>query len=394
MKMTTWKSGAAISAVALTALLLPAAAVADPDPDAVAETVAQSGVSPTPLAGKKVFLDPGHQGTGHSEDLSRQVDDGRGGTKDCQTTGMTTLGGVAEHTIAWDISQLVKAGLEKLGAEVELSRQDDTGWGGCVDERARAANAFGADLAVSVHADSTVTGEDAGKRGFHLIVPTLPVPDATVDEVQSGEGRVATDAVRDAYLDAGFTPANYAGVVDGIQSRADIAGPALATVPLVFLEMGNGSNPDDAAILESQEGRLKHAVAIIVGAVDYLMGATGVDAAATTPAATTPTAATVVPTTIPLASAPTTAVSPTATADDGAAEPSSTPHPLQTTTTKPPATPQVDTGQSPVTALTQGLVVLQTLLAEFGLDGLEEFATAENLGVVADLLTTLLKVLG
>ncbi|WP_040868749.1 N-acetylmuramoyl-L-alanine amidase [Nocardia exalbida] len=221
------------------------------------------------LAGKTVFLDPGHQGSNHSQDLARQVSDGRGGTKDCQTTGMTTMNGVPEHTITWNVAQVVKTSLETLGAHVVLSRQDDMNWGGCVDDRARAASQSGADVAVSIHADSA----PAQDRGFHLIVPELPIPNPIVDQVQSGAGLAASKSVRDAYRDAGFPPANYGGVVDGLQTRSDIAGPALTTVPLVFLEMGNGANPEDAALLETPDGQLKHAIALTTGVVGYLLGA-------------------------------------------------------------------------------------------------------------------------
>ena len=224
------------------------------------------------LDGKTVFVDPGHQGAGHAENLAAQVDDGRGGTKDCQTSGMTTVDGVAEHTINWNVAQLVKSSLESLGASVVMSRSDDSAWGGCVDDRARAASASGADVAVSIHADSTAVGTDADKHGFHLIVPTLPIPDAAANAAQSGGGLAASNLMRDAYERAGFSAANYAGIVDGLQERSDIAGPALTSVPLVFVEMGNGSNPDDAAVLESPEGQLKHAIAISTGLIDYLLG--------------------------------------------------------------------------------------------------------------------------
>lgn len=220
------------------------------------------------LAGKTVFLDPGHQGPNHSQDLARQVSDGRGGTKDCQTTGMTTMNGVPEHTINWNVAQVVKTSLETLGARVVLSRQDDTNWGGCVDDRARAASQSGADVAVSIHADSA----PAQYRGFHLIVPELPIPNLIVDQAQSGAGRAASTSVRDAYRQAGFPPANYGGVVDGLQTRKDVAGPALTTVPVVFLEMGNGANPEDAALLETPDGQLKHAIALTTGLVGYLLG--------------------------------------------------------------------------------------------------------------------------
>lgn len=232
----------------------------------------QANATPEPavsdqLAGKTIFLDPGHQGSAHSENLSRQVDNGRGGTKDCQTTGMTSLNGVPEHTINWQVAQLVQASLEALGADVVLSRADDSGWGGCVDDRARAANASGAQVAVSIHADSA----PADQRGFHLIVPALPIPNPAADQAQSGPGRAVSTVVRDAYLASGFPAATYAGVDNGLQTRDDIAGPALTQVPMVFVEMGNGANPEDAALLESREGQLKHAVAIATGVVGYLL---------------------------------------------------------------------------------------------------------------------------
>ncbi|MEV6554488.1 N-acetylmuramoyl-L-alanine amidase [Nocardia sp. NPDC051756] len=219
------------------------------------------------LAGKIVFLDPGHQGPGHSENVAKQVSDGRGGMKDCQTTGMVTVNGVPEHTINWNVAQLVKTALEQFGAQVKLSRQDDQGWGGCVDDRARAANESGAAVAVSIHADSA----PADQRGFHLIVPELPIPDETVNAIQSNAGLAASTAMRDAYLQAGFVPAKYASA-NGLMPRKDIAGPALTAVPDVFVEMGNGANAEDAAMLESKEGQLKHAVTITTGLVGYLLG--------------------------------------------------------------------------------------------------------------------------
>ncbi|MFE3443625.1 N-acetylmuramoyl-L-alanine amidase [Nocardia sp. NPDC059180] len=310
-------------------------------------TASAEPISPdmaTKLAGKTVFLDPGHQGSNHTENLSRQVSDGRGGTKDCQTTGMTSLNGVAEHTINWNVAQLVKTSLESLGARVVLSRQDDSGWGGCIDERARAANESGAAVAVSIHAD----GAPAQYRGFHVIVPQLPIPDAAADRAQSTDGLAASKSMRDAYLSSGFPSANYAGVVDGLQTRADVAGPALTTVPDVFIEMGNGANPEDAALLETDDGQLKHAIAITTGLVGFLLGAppagdtpvaapdAGVDspavapapapqtpaAAPETPAAPAPTTTTTAPTTEPApaeAPAPSTSKSPTGTTTPPAA---------------------------------------------------------------------------
>jgi len=39
--------------------------------------------------------------------------------------------------------------------------------------------------------------------------------------------------------------------------------------------MGNGSNPEDAAVLETSEGQLEHAIAITTGIIDFLLGPEG-----------------------------------------------------------------------------------------------------------------------
>ncbi|MGZ8176570.1 N-acetylmuramoyl-L-alanine amidase [Williamsia sp. SKLECPSW1] len=260
-------AGAAAVVIAAGAVTVPAVSAAPATPAAPAPAPEKKDA----LAGRTVFLDPGHQGSAAGHDLRKQVPDGRGGTKDCQTTGAVGVNKAAEHTVNWDVVQLVKAGLESQGAKVVLSRPDDTGWGGCVDERAAAANASKADIAVSVHADSTSPGADPVKKGFHIIVPQLPVPDVAVTRVASTTGKVASNQMRDSFKAAGFPPANYAGVVDGIQTRSDIAAVNLTRVPEVFVEMGNLSNPAEADQLASKSGQVKYAVALIDGIVKYLM---------------------------------------------------------------------------------------------------------------------------
>lgn len=314
-----------IRVAGLTSLALAASLIAMPTA-ASAEPAPAQGNS---LSGKTIFLDPGHQGSDAGNDLNKPVPDGRGGTKPCQTTGATSPDGVAEHKVNWDITQLVKAGLESQGAKVLLSRQDDTGWGGCVDERANAANESKADLAVNIHADSTSESSDPGKGGFHIIVPELPIPDAAVDKAQSGPGRKAAEQMRDAFKTAGFTPANYAGVKDGLQTRADIAAVNLTKVPDVFAELGNLSNPTEAKALSGQDGQLKYAVALVDGVIRYLL-AGGAPAASAAPAPTsgapsvTPHAGTSTPS-APTTKAPTTKAPTTAApgAKSGTTTPSS-----------------------------------------------------------------------
>ena len=120
-----------------------------------------------------VFLDPGHSGANDAS-MSSQVPNGRGGTKECQTTGTSTGTAIAEHSFNWDVAKRVRAALEQIGVHIEMSRVDDNSVGPCVDQRAAAANAVRPDADVSIHADG---GPHSG-HGFHVNYSAPPLNDA------------------------------------------------------------------------------------------------------------------------------------------------------------------------------------------------------------------------
>src|SRR5512144_2083198 len=128
------------------------------------------------IAGMAVFLDPGHSGASDSS-ITRQVTNGRGGTKDCQTTGTATSDGFPEHTFTWDVVLLVRGLLNQRGVRTEISRPDDGSIGPCIDQRAAAANAMRPDAIVSIHAD----GGPSSGRGFHVNYSSPPLNDAQSD---------------------------------------------------------------------------------------------------------------------------------------------------------------------------------------------------------------------
>jgi N-acetylmuramoyl-L-alanine amidase len=213
------------------------------------------------IAGKTVFLDPGHGGAAGTA-LSRQVPNGRDGTKDCGTTGTAASDGFPEHTFTWDVVQLVNANLTARGVHTALSRDDDSGSAPCVDERAAKANAMHPDAIVSIHAD----GGPAAGRGFHVNFSSPPLNDAQ----RGGAMRLAT-VMHDALVAAQFQPSTYIGK-DGMYGRADLAGLNLAEYPAILVELGNMKNSDEAAQMESADGRARYAAAVTQGIVDYLSG--------------------------------------------------------------------------------------------------------------------------
>jgi N-acetylmuramoyl-L-alanine amidase len=213
------------------------------------------------IAGMAVFLDPGHSGANDAS-ITRQVPNGRGGTKDCQTTGTATADGYAEHSFNWDVVQQVRAALDQLGVRTELSRDDDSSVGPCVDQSVAAANALHPDAIVSVHAD----GGPPGGRGFHVNYSSPPLNDS-----QRGPATQLAAAMRDSLTAAGLPTSTYLGS-SGLYGRADLAGLNLAQYPAVLVELGNMKNNDDARLMEGRDGRAGYAAAVTKGIVDYLSG--------------------------------------------------------------------------------------------------------------------------
>jgi N-acetylmuramoyl-L-alanine amidase len=213
------------------------------------------------LAGKTVVLDAGH-GASVDGALTRQVPNGRGGTKDCQTTGTATNDGFPEHTFTWDVVSMIRSQLAQLGANVVLTRTDDTGPAPCVDRRAAVANAAHPDAIVSIHGD----GGPASGHGFHVNYSSPPLNDA-----QSGGAMRLATVMRDQLAASGLAPSTYIGS-NGLYGRADLAGLNLADYPAVLVELGNMRNADDAARMTGPQGQAGYADAVVKGIAAYLAG--------------------------------------------------------------------------------------------------------------------------
>ena len=237
---------------ATAALMISAGVIAGPAPHAGAD-----------VAGRTVVLDAGH-GASSESPLTTQVPNGRGGTKDCQTTGTSTDAGFPEHTFNWDVVSKIRSALTARGVEVVLTRADDSGPAPCVDARAASANAVRPDAIVSIHGDG---GPPSGS-GFHVNYSAPPIADAPSQGEPSM--RLAT-TMRDALAGAKLVESTYIGA-GGLYGRGDLAGLNLARYPAVLVELGNMRNADDAARMSSDEGRAVYAAAVANGIVAYLGG--------------------------------------------------------------------------------------------------------------------------
>jgi len=223
----------------------------------LAEPVANA--APGSVAGMIVFLDPGHNGA-NDDSISRQVSNGRGGTKNCQTSGTNSESGYAEHTFNWDTTLRVRAALHQLGVRTAMSRGNDDALGPCIDERAAMANSLQPNAVVSIHAD----GGPATGRGFHILYANPPL-----NAAQAGPSVKLARMMRDQLAASGLPPSTYIGT-SGLNPRSDIAGLNLAQYPSILVELGNMKNPVDSMLMESAEGRQKYAEAVTRGVVAFL----------------------------------------------------------------------------------------------------------------------------
>jgi N-acetylmuramoyl-L-alanine amidase len=245
----------------------PRAAVVNPPPSESPTPSPVPASSPAPSPSRSapapvVVLDPGHNGgnAAHPAVINAPVPDGAGGTKPCNTTGTATNAGYPEHAFTWDVALRVRDRLTAAGVRVVLSRPDDTGVGPCVNTRGELGGRVGAAAFVGIHGDGAApTG-----RGFHVITSSL----------RPGGQQVAADsaalagAVRDA-MTAVEPVSTYLGH-NGLNSRSDLAGLNLSTVPAIYVECGNMRNATDAALMSGADGRDSIAAQLTAGVLTFL----------------------------------------------------------------------------------------------------------------------------
>ena len=134
--------------------------------------VAPEGSASPPLTGHTIVLDPGHQLGNHNfpRRTGRLVPSG-GFRKPCNTTGTSTRAGFPEATFTWRVTTRLKTRLERLGANVVLTRHSNRQdrWGPCVDTRGR-LRIFG-ECAIMQFARRRVVALGLVEEQPHLLFP-------------------------------------------------------------------------------------------------------------------------------------------------------------------------------------------------------------------------------
>ena len=217
-----------------------------------------------PLSGKVIAIDAGHNGgnAAHSAEINQLVDAGNGVTKACDTSGTASTDGYPEYEFTLSVAQDLQALLQAQGATVVMVRNDSSGWGPCITQRAKVGNDANADVAISIHGDGN---NSEGSRGFHVLVPQSTSANAAIVAPSNRFGTL----LRDSFLTTGMPVSNYLGT-NGIMPRGDLGGLNLSRVPKVFLECGNMRNATDAAMMRSEAFQQSAAAAIEAAILQFL----------------------------------------------------------------------------------------------------------------------------
>ncbi|MCY9695925.1 N-acetylmuramoyl-L-alanine amidase family protein [Paenibacillus alginolyticus] len=219
------------------------------------ESVA-SKTAATPQKGKLVMLDPGHQRYGNNAPESVGPDSRETKPKvSSGTVGVRTK--KPEYVLNLEVSLLIKDELVRRGIEVAMTRESHD-----VDisnkQRADMANEAGAALAVRIHAD----GDSSPKtKGFSVLYPSTST--AAVKPI-AAESHQAAGLILE-HLKAATDTAGR-----GLSARSDLSGFNWSKVPVVLVELGFMTNPEEDELMSEAEYQKKLAQGIADGIEHFL----------------------------------------------------------------------------------------------------------------------------
>ena len=201
------------------------------------------------LSGKIIVVDAGH---GLSKNSGQEaIAPGSSQTKPKFVSG-TSGKNQTEEQLNLAVALKLEAALKKKGAVVHMTRETHETTRSNID-RATFANDLGADISVKLHADGS---ENTSVKGVLMLVPGGQyIKDKNVITKSDTAGKRVLEAVVDA-----------TGAVNrGVSVRNDMTGFNWSTVPVILLEMGVMTNPEEDALLETGKYQDKIVAGIING---------------------------------------------------------------------------------------------------------------------------------
>ncbi|HYA24399.1 MAG TPA: N-acetylmuramoyl-L-alanine amidase [Terriglobales bacterium] len=222
------------------------------------------------------------------------IDPGHGG----HDTGTIGPGGLEEKDLVLDVSKRLGKLLEsRLGAQVIYTRSDDTFIP--LENRTAIANQEGADLFVSVHANSSRDPDARGVETYYLNFTTSSealevaarenaVSDQSIHELQDLVKKIALkekiEESREFAVDVDRSlHSGLAAKSPGVRDRGVKKAPFIvligANMPSILAEISFLSNPGDERRLKTGDYRQKIAESLYRGIAKYVNGLSGVKVA-------------------------------------------------------------------------------------------------------------------
>lgn len=210
-----------------------------------------------PLEGKIIVIDAGHGKNSYNKEEKIAPDSDE--TKIAFASG-TAGKNQTEEELNLSVALILQKSLEDLGAKVHMTRTAHESDMTNID-RAEFANELGADISVKIHADGS---NDGSVHGVSVLVPgSKHISDGEL----LSESKKAGELVLEGIVDA-------TGAYNrGISVRDDLTGFNWTKVPIILVEMGFMTNPDEDALMESPEYQKKMAGGIARGLLRYFENA-------------------------------------------------------------------------------------------------------------------------
>ena len=209
--------------------------------------------------GKKVAVDPGHQGYHVNMSDLEPMGPGSQEMKAKATQGAEgRFTGVPEYELNLTISKQLEQELQKRGYDVMLTRQDnDTAISN--RERALLAADFGADIYIRIHANGS---DDPSVSGALVMVPSANNP--YVAQLHDKSNALG-EAIINAYCQSCGIPNK------GVIFSDDMTGINWNQMPVTILEMGFMTNQSDDTNMQNADFQIQMVQGIANGIDQYFM---------------------------------------------------------------------------------------------------------------------------
>lgn len=206
------------------------------------------------LSGKKIVVDAGHGCTvDYMEPIAPGLDPTNPEGPGTGTCGVST--NKPEKTLTLEIAKPLRKELIKLGAEVVMIRSGE-GTTLSLQQRSEVGNKAKADFSIRIHADGL---DDSSVQGVSVLYPSSQY----VGENIANESKIIAQHLSDAYC-------RTTGLYNrGLSERGDLTGFNFSKIPVILIELGFMTNPEEDQKMSDTNFQKKMVQGIVKGVIEY-----------------------------------------------------------------------------------------------------------------------------